>query len=135
MIKQKVQALIDQVCQLTLSGELNWTVTTSTKWSKMMKTTAEDGTKYEMDLKWVLEKEELVLEKPFLFIRSENLPGGLYCCNHTVYDTLKLRDILSQIHGVSTNLTTDDVCDAFDKMRVGMNKVAWREGQIGEILK
>lgn len=135
MIKEKIQAIIDQVYQLTSSGDLDWSITTSTKWTKMLKTLAEDGTKYEMEIKWSLINDKFEMEKNFLFIRNENLPGGIYCCGHSVYDITTLRDLLIEKYCGDLSPSTEDICDAFDKIRIGMNKVAWRDNQIKNVIE
>jgi hypothetical protein len=134
MIKEKVQAIIDQVCQLTTSGDLEWTITTSTKWTKMLKAVAEDGTKYEIEIKWSLINDKFEMEKSYLFIRNESLPGGLYCCNHVIFDTITLRDLLVDKYCQDLSPSAEDLCDAFDKICIGMNKAVWRDSQINNII-
>ena len=134
MIKEKVQALIDQVFQLTESGDLIWSTTSSSKWSRMLKSTGEDGTKYELEVKWILSNEKFTLDNSYLFVRNDNLPNGLYCCNYMVNDIKPLRDLLLERYCQDLNPTAEEICDTFDKMRIGMNKELWRDTQIKNVI-
>ena len=142
MIKDKVENIIESLTSLTKSNLLNWEEKepNSNKRDHRREyfTKGEDGTLYEMEIKyhlssggtWSLERD------PSIWIRSDKLPNGSFYVSGygSDYDTKKLRDIIMIKYCQDMKPSEKIVEDALDLISSGINIIEVRDNKLNKIL-
>ena len=125
MITVKNKQIIDTLIDVTKSGDLVWVETdpASTKRShqRSMHSFGEDGTKYEIDVKFTLSNSDFILEKtPSLWIKNNNLPGGCY------YIYGGSVDITNDLTSLRNKLRACNKSQPHKKMKVKVQKLLYQ---------
>jgi len=142
MIKDKVETIIESLTSLTKSNLLNWEEKepNSNKRDHRREyfTKGEDGTLYEMEIKyhlssggtWSLERD------PSIWIKSDKLPNGSFYVSGygSDYDTKKLRDIIMIKYCQDMKPSEKIVEDALDLISSGINIIEARDNKLNKIL-
>lgn len=143
MITVKNKQIIDTLIDVTKSGDLVWVETdpASTKRShqRSMYSFGEDGTKYEIDVKFTLFNSDFTLEKtPSLWIKNNNLPGGCYYMYggsvDITNDLTSLRNIVKENYCKDMSPKIEDVEDQLEKICKGISISHYRENKINKII-
>jgi hypothetical protein len=143
MIKDRIIDILKTLTELTSSSKISW-IEMDPKSSerdhrRKMTTKTEDGTKYEIEIKYVFDKstENWNLDSdPSLWIRNINLPGGMWLVSTYQYpkELKELITIIKDNFCSDMSPTTKDVEDVFLQILKGISKEEWRESTINKIL-
>ena len=143
MITVKNKQIIDTLIDVTKSGDLVWVETdpASTKRShqRHMYSFGEDGSKYEIEIKFTLFNSDFILEKtPSLWIKNKDLPGGCYYIYggsvDITNDLTSLRDVIKEIYCKDMSPKIEDVEDQLEKICKGISISHYRENKISKII-
>lgn len=138
-MKNKIIDIIDTLVQTTESNDLIWTErdpgSNKRSYCRDLVSTGEDGTKFEMEIKYHLINEQWVIEtEPSLWIKNPSLPGGVYFIHGVKYDLTGLRNSIKEKYCTDMNPLIEDVentlVDICSKISISTN----RENKINKIL-
>lgn len=143
MINDKVIMIVENLIQSTKNGELDWTDKGNPdkrSYHREYSAVAEDGTKYESEVKYTLSNSGTwVLESsPSIWVRSEKLPNG----NFYIYGgQSELKEIISEFRKVMMDKYCKDmkpsekvVEDALDGIAKGISISTYRDNKLNKIL-
>jgi len=144
MINEKVKMIIENLTLSTKNGELDWLDKGSPdkrNYHREYYAIAEDGTKYETDIKYTLSSNTGVWQLeplPSIWIRNEKLPNGVYYIYGGNND---VRDIINEFRKVIMDKYCQDmkpsekiVEDALDVIAKGISLSTYRDNKIKKIL-
>ena len=141
MLKDKIIEITKTLTYLTDTGILKWTEdspnSVSRGYKRKMLGKGEDGTEYEIEIKFTLRNDNWELEDgPNLWLKNKTLPDGmLLISNYKSEDeNNKLRDSILKNFCQDMNPSIQDVEDALDNIVKGISIVEFREGRLNKIL-
>ena len=143
MINDKVIMIVENLIQSTKNGELDWTDKGNPdkrSYHREYYAVAEDGTKYESEVKYTLSNGGTwVLESsPSIWIKSEKLPNG---CFYIYGGQKELKEIVSEFRKVIMDKYCEDmkpsekvVEDALEGIAKGISISTYRDNKLNKIL-
>jgi hypothetical protein len=143
MINDKVIMIVENLIQSTKNGELDWTDKGNPdkrSYHREYSAVAEDGTKYESEVKYTLSNSgNWVLESsPSIWVRSEKLPNGVF---YIYGGQNELKEIISEFRKVMMDKYCQDmkpsekvVEDALDGIAKGISISTYRDNKLNKIL-
>lgn len=142
MLKEKNTLIIELLTQSTKTGNLVWSEISTNdnrrNYYRNMTATGEDGTKYEIEIRYSLGGDSFNLDtNPSVFLRNNNLPNGLYMINlfNTEPDVLvNLRDLVKEMFCKDLNPTSQIIEDTLDVISKGISTSEYRENKINKLL-
>jgi hypothetical protein len=143
MIKEKNSYVIELLTQSTQNKNLIWNEVNVSDGSRRsyirnMSATGEDGTKYEIEIKYSLVGDSFVLDSnPCLFLRNTNLPNGLYMIstfNSESHSLTSLRDLIKEVYCPDLNPTVQIIEDELDKICKGISTQQYRENKLNKLI-
>lgn len=137
-MKEKIIGIIDTLIKSTESGNLVWVDVSMyperRSYQRDMKAVGEDGTIFEITVKYSLSNDKWVKEPcPSFWIKNKDLPGGSYYA-YGYSDTTKLRDLILKMYCSDMNPKIEDVESILDKVYKGISLSTYRDNKIGDIL-
>ena len=138
-MKNKIIDIIDTLVCATENGMLVWIETNarSTKRSyyREMHSFGEDGTKFEIEIKYMLIAEQWVLEKePSLTLKNPELPGGIYYIYGGRYDMSELRDMVKKKNCADLDPKIEDVEKKLESICRNISLSTYRDTKIDKII-
>ena len=142
MINDKVIMIVENLIQSTQNGSLDWIDRSNVdkrNYHREYYVIAEDGTKYETEVKYLLSNGSWVLESTSsIWVRSEKLPNGVFY----IYGGQKeLKEIVSDFRKLIMNKYCQDmkpsekiVEDALDGIAKGISLSTYRDTKLNKIL-
>ena len=142
MINDKVKMIIENLTLSTKNGELDWIDKGSPdkrNYHREYFVVAEDGTKYETEVKYTLSNGVWQLESvPSIFVRNEKLPNGFY---YIYGGNADVRDIIVEFRKVIMDKYCQDmkpsekvVEDALEGIAKGISLSTYRDNKLKKIL-
>ena len=142
MINDKVIMIVENLIQSTKNGELDWTDKGNPdkrSYHREYYTIAEDGTKYESEVKYTLSNGTWVLESsPSIWVRSEKLTNGVF---YIYGGQAELKEIISEFRKVMMDKYCKDmkpsekvVEDALEGIAKGISLSTYRDNKLNKIL-
>ena len=143
MINDKVKMIIENLKLSTENGELDWIdkgPVDKRNYHREYSAVAEDGTKYEAEVKYTLSNSGTwVLESaPSIWVRSEKLPNGVF---YIYGGQSELKEIISEFRKVIMDKYCKDmkpsekvVEDALDGIAKGISISTYRDNKLNKIL-
>lgn len=142
MINDKIIMIVENLIQSTKNGELDWTDKGNLdkrSYHREYYAIAEDGTKYESEVKYTLSNGTWVLESsPSIWVRSEKLPNG---CFYIYGGQNEIKEIVSEFRKVMMDKYCKDmkpsekvVEDALEGIAKGISISTYRDNKINKIL-
>ena len=143
MINDKVKMIIENLKLSTENGELDWIdkgPVDKRNYHREYSAVAEDGTKYETEVKYTLSNSGTwVLESsPSIQVRSEKLPNGVF---YIYGGQNELKEIISEFRKVMMDKYCQDmkpsekvVEDALDGIAKGISISTYRDNKLNKIL-
>lgn len=142
MLKDRIIEIVDTLINLTESGLLVWTEdepkSKTRYFRRKMIALGDDGTSYEIEIKFTLNHEKWNLEEEEgLWVRNTSLPNGIfYITNHRTDDMVsKLIDTILKKYCVDMNPSIEDVEDVLGDIVKGINISSFRDSKLNKILK
>lgn len=136
-MKEKIIEIINTLIVSTKSGDIKWTELSDPNkrsYERNMKSTGEDGTVFEMCVKYTLSDGKWIKEsRPSFWIRNKDLPGGTYY----VYDykeSIILRDLIQDMYCSDMNPKIEEVESILDNINKGISLSTYRDNKLGDIL-
>lgn len=143
MIKEKNTYVIELLTQSTQNKNLIWDEVNVGDGSRRgyirnMSATGEDGTKYEIEIKYTLVGDNFILDSnPCLFLRNNNLPNGIYMIssfNSEPPSLISLRDLIKEMYCTDLNPTVQIIEDELDKICKGISTQQYRENKLNKLI-
>ena len=142
MLKEKNTFIVDLLGQSTKNKNLMWNEILGDDsrrgYIRNMSATGEDGTKYEIEIKYTLVGDNFILDSnPFLFLRNNNLPNGIYMIsmfNADLVALVSLRSLIKEMFCSDMNPTVQIIEDELDKICKGISTEEYRENKINKII-
>jgi hypothetical protein len=141
MLKDKIIEIAKTLTYLTDTGILKWTEDNSNSvsrgYKRKMLSKGEDGTEYEIEIKFTLKNDNWELEDgPNLWLKNKTLPDGMILISNykSEGENNKLRDSILKNFCQDMNPSIQDVEDALDNIVKGISIVEFREGRLNKIL-
>lgn len=141
MLKDRIIEIVNTLINLTESGLLVWTEdepkSKTRYFRRKMIALGDDGTSYEIEIKFTLNHEKWNLEEEGLWVRNTSLPNGIfYITNHRTDDMVsKLIDTILKKYCVDMNPSIEDVEDVLGDIVKGINISSFRDSKLNKILK
>lgn len=141
MIKEKINQIIQTLTKLTTSNNLEWKEINNSDelkraYYRVMSAIGEDGSKFEIDIKYSLINDTWKIEQlPSLTIRSNILPNGhmfVYGGNHPTIELL--RNEVKNMYCSDMNPTTEIVEKGLDSIMKGIDLSNYRDNKIENVL-
>ena len=143
MINDKVKMIIENLTLSTENGELDWIdkgPIDKRNYHREYSAVAEDGTKYETEVKYILNNGgNWVLESaPFIWIKNEKLPNGsyyIYGGNNDVKDIIsEFRKVIMDKYCKDMKPSEKIVEDALEVIAKGISLSTHRDNKLDKIL-
>jgi hypothetical protein len=142
MLKEKNNLIISLLIASTNNNNLLWSEYNPTdarrNYMRQMSATGEDGTKYEIEVKYSLVGDVFRLEStPSLWLRNNNLPNGMYMISTFNTDDgllVSLRDLVKETYCKDLNPTSQLIEDTLDVISKGISTSEYRENKLNQIL-
>jgi hypothetical protein len=143
MINDKVIMIVENLIQSTKNGELDWTDKGNPdkrSYHREYSAVAEDGTKYESEVKYTLSNSGTwVLESsPSIWVRNEKLPNGVYYIyggNNDVKDIIvEFRKVIMDKYCKDMKPSEKIVEDALENIAKGISLSTYRDNKINKVL-
>lgn len=142
MLKEKNNLIISLLIASTNNSNLLWSEYNPTdarrNYMRQMSATGEDGTKYEIEVKYSLVGDVFRLEStPSLWLRHNNLPNGMYMISTFNTDDgllVSLRDLVKEKYCKDLNPTSQLIEDTLDVISKGISTSEYRENKLNQIL-
>lgn len=142
MLKEKNTFIVDLLSQSTKNKNLMWNEILGDDrrrgYIRNMSATGEDGTKYEIEIKYTLVGDNFILDSnPCLFLRNNNLPNGIYMISMFNTDPValvSLRSLIKEMFCSDMNPTVQIIEDELDKICKGISTEEYRENKINKII-
>lgn len=143
MINDKVKMIIENLTLSTKNGELDWTDKSSPdkrNYHREYSAVAEDGTKYEAEVKYTLSNGGVwqLESSPSIWIRNEKLPNGsyyIYGGNSDVKDIIfEFRKVIIDKYCQDMKPSEKIVEDALENIAKGISLSTYRDNKLNKIL-
>jgi len=142
MINDKVKMIIENLTLSTKNGELDWIDKGSPdkiNYHREYYAIAEDGTKYETEVKYTLSNGVWQLESaPSIWVRNEKLPNGVYYIyggNTDVRDMIvEFRKLIMDKYCQDMKPSEKIVEDALEGIAKGISLSTHRDNKLNKIL-
>ncbi len=142
MLKEKNNLIISLLISSTNNNNLLWLDYNPTdirrNYMRQMSATGEDGTKYEIEVKYSLAGDVFKIEStPSLWLRNNNLPNGKYMISTFNSDDgllISLRDLVKEKYCKDLNPTSQIIEDTLDAISKGISTSEYRENKLNQIL-
>ena len=140
MLKDRIIEIVKTLTHLTDTRILHWTEdnpTSNTRgYRRKMTCEGEDGTNYEIEVKFILDGEKWKLDTEGLWVKNKTLPNGLlYITDHKSDDGVSiLRDSILKNCCSDMNPSIEDVEDVLADIARGINISSFRDGKLNKIL-
>ena len=142
MLKEKNTFIVDLLSQSTKNKNLMWNEILGDDsrrgYIRNMSATGEDGTKYEIEIKYTLVGDNFILDSnPCLFLRNNSLPNGIYMISMFNADPValvSLRSLIKEMFCSDMNPTVQIIEDELDKICKGISTEEYRENKINKII-
>lgn len=141
MLKDKIKEIVRTLTEVTNSGTLKWNDedpnSKSRAYRRKMISIGEDGTKYEMEIKFMLKSDKWEIEDdPNLWVKNPSLPDGIFYITHFRCDgeTSLLRNAILNNFCKDMNPTIEDVENTLSDIARGISITEFREGKLNKIL-
>lgn len=141
MLKDRIIEIINRLTDVTNLNTLKWLEddpnSKSRGHKRKMLSVGEDGTKYEMEIKFTLKNDNWVLdEEPSLWVKNSSLPDGMFYITHFRSDgeTIVLRNAILSNFCKDMNPTIEDVENTLSNIARGISISEFREGKLNKIL-
>lgn len=141
MLKDRIIEIVNTLTYLTDRNILNWQEENSNSFSRNYKrkmlAQGEDGTRYELEIKFILRNDDWELEDDAsLWIKNENLPDSMMLITPFRSDkqTLKLRDSILKNFCTDMKPSIEQVEDTLSEIAKGISITEFREGRLNKIL-
>lgn len=142
MLKEKNNLIISLLISSTNNNNLLWLDYNPTdirrNYMRQMSATGEDGTKYEIEVKYSLAGDVFKIEStPSLWLRNNNLPNGMYMISTFNSDDgllISLRDLVKEKYCKDLNPTSQIIEDTLDAISKGISTSEYRENKLNQIL-
>ncbi len=142
MINDKVIMIVENLIQSTENDSLDWIDTGKLEkrnFHREYYAIAEDGTKYETEVKYILHNGNWLLESaPSIWVKSEKLPNGSF---YIYGGQSELKEIISEFRKSMMNKYCKDmkpsekiVEDALDGIAKGISLSTYRDTKLNKIL-
>jgi hypothetical protein len=130
MLKDKIIEIAKTLTYLTDTGILKWTEDNSNSvsrgYKRKMLSKGEDGTEYEIEIKFTLKNDNWELEDgPNLWLKNKTLPDGMILISNykSEGENNKLRDSILKNFCQDMNPSIQDVEDVLDNIVKGISIV------------
>ena len=138
-MKEKIVDIINTLIRSTENGTLIWfetdPVSKKRSYYREMHSFGEDGTKFEIEIKYMLIAEQWILEKePSLTLKNPELPGGIYFIYGGRYDMSALRDIVKEKNCADMNPKIEDVENKLESICRNISLSTYRDAKIDKII-
>ena len=135
MIQDKILQIIENLEEMTISSQLSWTSIIKNSQERLLNTTGEDGTRYELEVRFNLVDDEWKLESnPSLWLRNPNLPNGMLYVYGSKYDLTNLRKVVMDKFCSDMNPSTKEVEDVLDSINKGISVSVYRNNKLNKVL-
>lgn len=143
MINDKVKMIIENLTLSTKNGELDWIDKSSPdkrNFHREYYAIAEDGTKYETEVKYTLSNGVVwkLESTPSIWLRNEKLPNGTYYIyggNDDVKDSIvEFRKIIIDKYCKDMKPSEKIVEDALENIAKGISISTYRDNKLNKIL-
>ncbi len=143
MINDKVKMIIDNLIQSTKNGELDWIDKGSPdkrNYHREYYVIAEDGTKYETEVKYTLSNNgNWQLESsPSIWVRNEKLPNGAYYIygghNDIKNIIIEFRNVMIGKYCKDMKPSEKIVEDVLENIAKGISLSTYRDNKLNKIL-
>lgn len=142
MLQEKNSYIVELLIQSTINGNLVWSEISTNdnrrSYYRNMHSIGEDGTKYELEVKYNLIGDNFKLEQtPSLWVRNTNLPNGMYLIgtNNTKEGLLlSLRNLVKDMFCQDLNPTSQLIEDTLDIIAKGISTTEYRENKLNKII-
>ena len=142
MLIEKNNLIISLLISSTNNNNLLWLDYNPTdirrNYMRQMSATGEDGTKYEIEVKYSLAGDVFKIEStPSLWLRNNNLPNGMYMISTFNSDDgllISLRDLVKEKYCKDLNPTSQLIEDTLDAISKGISTSEYRESKLNQIL-
>lgn len=135
MIQDKILQIIENLEEMTTSSQLSWTSIIKNSQERLLNTTGEDGTRYELEVRFNLVDDEWKLESnPSLWLRNPNLPNGMLYVYGSKYDLNNLRKVVMDRFCSDMNPSTKEVEDVLDSINKGISISVYRNNKLNKVL-
>jgi len=142
MINEKVKMIIENLTLSTKNGELDWINKGSAdkrNFHREYYAIAEDGTRYETEVKYTLSNGAWQLESsPSIFVRNEKLPNGVYYIyggNNDIKDIIgEFRKVIMDKYCQDMKPSEKIVEDALENIAKGISLSTYRDNKLNKIL-
>jgi hypothetical protein len=135
----KINGIIDILIDSTISGHLLWSEVgngSNRSFSRVYSSVGEDGTIYDMEIKYSFVNGEWRLPVAGLMITSDKLPGGSYYVYGNRHDSylLRLRNLLVDTYCGDMDISDNIIEDAFDSISRGISISTYRDNSLNKLL-
>ena len=135
MIQDKILQIIENLEEMTTSSQLSWTSIIKNSQERLLNTTGEDGTRYELEVRFNLVDDEWKLESnPSLWLRNPNLPNGMLYVYGSKYDLNNLRKVVMDKFCSDMSPSTKEVEDVLDSINKGISVSVYRNNKLNKVL-
>lgn len=135
MIQDKILQIIENLEEMTISSQLSWTSIIKNSQERLLNTTGEDGTRYELEVRFNLVDDEWKLESnPSLWLRNPNLPNGMLYVYGSKYDLTNLRKVVMDKFCSDMSPSTKEVEDVLDSINKGISVSVYRNNKLNKVL-
>jgi len=135
MIQDKILQIIENLEEMTTSSQLSWTSIIKNPQERLLNTTGEDGTRYELEVRFNLVHDEWKLESgPSLWLRNPNLPNGMLYVYGSKYDLNNLRKIVMDRFCTDMSPSTKEIEDVLDSINKGISVSVYRNNKLNKVL-
>lgn len=141
MLKDRIIEIVNTLIYLTDCNILTWqeenSNSLSRNYKRKMLAQGEDGTAYELEIKFTLKIDSWDLEDDAsLWIKNNNLPDNMMLVTSFRSDkqTLKLRDSILKNFCQDMKPSIEQVEDTLSEIAKGISITEFREGRLNKIL-
>ena len=135
MIQDKILQIIENLEEMTTSNQLVWTSIPKSNQERLLNTTGEDGTRYELEVRFNLVDDEWKLESnPSLWLRNPNLPNGMLYVYGGKYDLTNLRKVVMDRFCTDMSPSTKEIEDVLDSINKGISVSVYRNNKLNKVL-
>lgn len=140
MLKEKNNQIARHLMDATKTGNLHWQENpgdnNKRKYQRIYSATGQDGTKYEIEVKFTLTGDVFKIETtPSLWIRNKDLPNGIYYVSNLNCDMLpQLRDLIREMFCPDLDPTADVLIEKLDEICKGISLEIYRDNKLKDIL-
>lgn len=137
-MKNKIIDIINTLIDSTKSGHIEWVEKSKSNkrtYERDLIAYGEDGTEFEITVKYILNNDRWIKEStPSLWIRNNELPGGVYYV-YGYKETTPLRDLIKDMYCSDMNPKIEDIEFILDKVNKGISLSKYRDNKLNNILE